>query len=419
MTQRNSALNDRHKALGSKLDGDTWCDMAVPWSYATDPDDEVVAVRTRAGLIDMSAINLIRVAGPDAAAVLDSFVAIEVPKLKPGTARLAVEADEKGAVIDDIMIIRDGRDRFRITHGSGATPQQLADAAEGKDVDIQVDRDTHILSLQGPAALSILDPHTPLDLEALEYFHHAETELFGTPVVIARAGYCGEHGYEIYAAAADAVHLWDAILDRGRGRGVMAVSWTALDILRVEAGLLFFPFDMPEGDTTPWEIGLGWAIDGDKRARHVGKRGIRSACGKERVKQAGIACRTGRAVEPGARICRDGEEVGIVTSAVFSRYLMQSLALVHLKPDHAALGTKLTVADGAGEVDAWWCRSPSTIPCACARDNGAPETAIGMQRLGAAPPLEMRAGMVANPKEVRTSMNALRHGGHGIDRSFA
>ncbi|XSG81499.1 MAG: aminomethyltransferase family protein [Methyloligella sp. ZOD6] len=355
-------MNERHKALGSKLDGETWCDMAVPWSYDSDPDEEVVAVRSRAGLFDISAINLIHVSGPDAAAVLNSIVAIEVPKMEPGTARLGVEVDEDGALIDDIMIIRDARDRFRVTHGSGATPQQLAMAAEGKDVDIQVDRDTHVISLQGPASLDILNPHTPIALEELDYFHHAETTLFDKKVIIARGGYSGERGYEIYASAADIGEIWDAILEEGKALGVVPASWTALDTLRVEAALLFFPFEMPEGDTTPWEVGMHWAIDEDKRAPYVGKKALRKSRGKERVKQAGVVCRSDKAVEPDAKIYRDGEEIGVVTSAVYSRYLMQSLAMVHLKPEHTALGTAVVVKDAEGEHDGTVVRTPFYDP---------------------------------------------------------
>ena len=134
MSQRNSVLNERHRQLGSKLDGDTWNGMPIPWRYASDPHEEVIATRSRAALYDVSALNIVNVSGPDAEAVLDALVSIDVTKLKPGSARLGAEVDERGALVDDIMIIRDAADRFRVSHGSGATPRTLAALAEGRNV---------------------------------------------------------------------------------------------------------------------------------------------------------------------------------------------------------------------------------------------------------------------------------------------
>jgi len=343
MTMRKSALNDRHRALGSKLDGDTFCNMPVPWTYKTDPHDEVVAVRSRAGLYDVSALNLVHVAGSDAAAILDRLVAIDVPALKPGTARLAAEVDESGALIDDVMIICDAPNKYRVSHGSGATPNQLKKVADGRNVSIESDSDVHVLSLQGPTALRTLMPHTPMQLNKLPYFHHNTTTLFGKNVTLSRGGYSGEHGYEIYCASADVGFIWDSILEHGRAHGIIPASWNSLDLIRVEASLLFFPFDMPEGDTTPWEVNMHWAVDLNKKGDYIGKQALLHLHGRERFRQAGIVCRSENAVEPGSRIHKDGNDIGVVTSSSYSRYLMQSLAMVHLLPAHTALGTQVIV----------------------------------------------------------------------------
>lgn len=348
MSLRNSALNERHRQLGSALDGDTWNGMPIPWSYSSDPHEEVIATRTRAALYDVSALNIVNVSGPDAEAVLDQLVSIDVTRLKPGTARLGGEVDERGALVDDIMIIRDAADRFRVSHGSGATPATLARLAEGRKVTIEADRDVHILSLQGPRSLEVLAPHVKGDLAALPYFQHIETALFGVPVLISRGGYSGERGYEVYCAAKDAVGLWDRILVAGRDHGVIPASWTALDLTRVEGGLLFFPYEMPEGDTTPWEVNMDWAVDLDKKADYIGKQAVLQSRGRERVKQAGVLVHHHAAVEGGARLSIDGREVGVVTSASYSRYLMQSLAMVHLQADRAAIGTRVQIANGSG-----------------------------------------------------------------------
>lgn len=344
------------------MDGDTWCDMRVPWTYNSDPHDEVVAVRSRAGLYDVSAINIVHISGEDASTVLDTLVAIEVPKLKPGAARLAAEVDDNGVLIDDIMIIRDGPNKYRVTHGSGATPSQLKKVAKGRKVVIEADGDTHVLSLQGPTSLEVLKPHTPMKLDQLPYLCHGETTLFGKSVTIGRCGYSGERGYEIYCSSADAGDIWDNILAYGKAHGVVPASWTSLELIRVEAALLFFPFDMPEGDTTPWEVNMWWAVDVDKKADYIGKKALLYLRGRERFRQSGVILQRDRAVEPGSRIYKDGKDVGVVTSSSYSRYLMQSLGMVHLLPDHTNLGTQVTVRGQDGDCEGTVVRTPFYDP---------------------------------------------------------
>lgn len=340
---RNSVLNERHRELGSKLDDVIW-GMPIPQHYHTDPHDEVVAVRTRAGLYDVSALNIVNVSGPAALKVLDQLVAIDVTELEPGTSRLAAEVNEEGALVDDIMLICDAKDQYRISHGGGCTQQTLAKLAEGQDVVVEQDHDVHILSLQGPRSVDVLDPEVDVALAGLPYFKHVETTLFGRDVIIARGGYSGERGYEVYCKADDAVHLWDSILEKGHPYGVIPASWDSLDLTRVEAALLFYPFDMPEGDTTPWEVNMHWCIDQNKQGDYIGKEALLKLKGRERFKQAGLVCQSSEAMPEGAKIIKDGKEIGVVTSASYSRYLMQSLAMVHIKAEFSPLGTQVVVA---------------------------------------------------------------------------
>ncbi|WP_289243162.1 aminomethyltransferase family protein [Methylophaga sp. UBA678] len=340
---RNSVLNVRHRELGCTLDGETWNGMPIPWSYHTDVNDEVVAVRTRAGLYDVSGLNIVNVSGPAALKILDKLVTIDVTKLEPGTSRLAGEVNEEGALVDDIMVICDDKEHYRLSHGSGATQQTLAELAKGEDVTVEQDYDVHILSLQGPRSIDILDPELDFDLAQLPYFKHINTTLFGRDVVIARGGYSGERGYEVYCSAADAVYLWDMILEKGQPFGAIPASWDSLDLTRVEAALLFFPFDMPEGDTTPWEVNMDWCVDLDKPGDYIGKDAVLKLKGRERFKQIGLECMTNQAVEIGAKLLIDGKEVGVITSAIYSQYLMKSIAMAHIKPQYSQLGTAVTI----------------------------------------------------------------------------
>ncbi len=354
---RNSVLNGRHKELGATLDIEAWNGMPLPSRYSTDPHDEVIAVRTRAGLYDVTALNILNVTGPESLKLLDQLVSIDVTKLEPGTSRLAAIVNEAGALIDDIMVICDAQDAYRISHGGGATQEALAKLSAGMDVNVEQDFDIHILSLQGPKSLEILNPELDFDLAELPYFKHVETTLFGFDVVISRGGYSGELGYEVYCDAKDAVTIWDTILEKGSPFNVIPASWDSLDLTRVEAGLLFFPNDMPEGDTTPWEVGMDWCIDLDKEGDYVGKDAVLNLKGRERFKHVGIVCQSNEAVEVGAKLIIEGKEVGEVTSPSYSRYLMKSIALVHIKPEVSKIGTKVMVS-GATPVEAYVVETP-------------------------------------------------------------
>jgi aminomethyltransferase len=360
--ERQSVLNERHRQLGSELDGDRWNHMPLPWRYRTDPHEEVIATRTRAALYDVSALNILHVHGPDAQDVLNRLVAIDVTRLKPGTARLAAHVDQEGALTDDVMLMRDAPDAFRVSHGSGATAASLAEVAAGKRVTIEADRDVHVLSLQGPASLAVLSPHCQSALEPLAYLSHVSTKLYGRPVVIGRGGYSGERGYEIYCASSDAVAIWDAVLQTGAVAGVMPASWSALELARVEAALLFYPFDMPEGDTTPWEVNMHWAVDLQKTADYIGKKALLRLRGRERFRQAGLAVEHGEAVAAGAEIFIGRDKVGVVTSTSYSRYLMQSLAMVHLAPNATHLGTRVLIRSHGAERAATVVRTPFYDP---------------------------------------------------------
>ncbi|OIQ96692.1 aminomethyltransferase [mine drainage metagenome] len=359
---RNSVLNGRHITLGSGLDGDTWNDMPVPWSYSTDANDEVFAVRSCAGLFDVSALNLVNVTGPDAESVLNTLVARDVTALKVNAAMIAAELNEVGALCDDIMIVREAANAFMVSHGSGKTLQNLQLLAVGKNIKVEQDTDTHVISLQGPKSLEILSPHVNCKLADLPYFNCVKTTLFGIDVMIGRGGYAAERGYEIYAASKNMLTLWDNILEVGKPLGAIPASWNCLELMRVEGALQFFPFEMPEGDTTPWEAGLGWAVDVNKKADYTGKEAVLKLRERARVLQVGLICTSANAVEAGAKVMKNGVEIGVITSSSYSNYLMLSLALAHVKPEYSAIGTLVEVDGRAGVCEARVAQTPFYDP---------------------------------------------------------
>ncbi len=253
---------------------------------------------------------------------------------------------ERRTVADDAIVFNHGDDGWLFVHGSGASMELLQASAGGKDVHIDFDDDLHIISLQGPTALGLLDTATDADLAAVPYFHHVFVKLFGCDVMISRTGYSGERGYEIFASAADVAELWDAILDAGSGSGVMPASFTALDKVRVEAALLFYGYDMTD-EHHPSEVGLGWTLSRNG-ADYRGKSPALAAIGHERFVGAGILIDHDDAIAGGETLQLDGVDVGTVNSPAYSRRMNQSLALVHLMPMAATPGTEISVVGDAG-----------------------------------------------------------------------
>ena len=340
MSERVSALADHHRALGSEL-GD-WNGMDVAWTYATDPCDEHDAVREAAGLFDVSGLKKVHVRGADALAVADHLISRNMAAIDEGKSAYGPVLTEEGTICDDAIILHMAKDYYLVVHGSGATMARLQESAAGKDVTVEFDDDLHDISLQGPKALTLLDRHMPMDLPKLKYFHQQATTLFGRPVVISRTGYSGERGYEIFATAADVVPIWEAILEQGKAMGVMASSFTCLDKVRVEAALLFYPYDITEA-TTPWEVGFGWAVS-RKKGDFRGKEAVFARQGQDKVALVGIEAAHGDIVDGGASLSLEGRKVGVVNSPAYSHRMKKSLALAHVEPSVAAVGTTLALA---------------------------------------------------------------------------
>ncbi len=335
--------------------------MPIPQKYSTDPYDEVAATRYRAGLIEVTALRMVNVTGPDATKLLNRLLTTDVSKAALGDSHISNIVNEQGGLIDDVLVYVDGANNYRVSHGGGAFEEAVQEVISDYDVTVERDDDVHILSLQGPLALELLDSHTPLDLASLGYFKHQNTTLFGRNVSLARGGYSGERGYEVFCSSSDAPFLWDSILTAGKDKGVMPVSWSCLDIVRVEAGLLFFPYDMPHEDTTPWEVRADWTVDLNKQAFR-GKAALAARKGAERSFITGLEVDSAQAVTPGARVFSGGTDVGVITSSTYSRHLMKSLALAQITPSHTGLGTALEVNEDGQKVHATVVRTPFYDP---------------------------------------------------------
>ncbi len=357
VTWRKSALAERHRALGSTLE--PWNGMPTGWEYDEDINTGYTAVRTKAGLMDISGLNIVHIVGSDAEFVLNRTITRDSRKLAPGKASYTTMLDDRGMLVDDGILYRTGPNSWLIVHGSGTTLEQLNKEAAGRDVAVLFDSDMQILSLQGPNSIDYLEQHIP-GLRDLKYFHHTDTQLFGYPVLISRTGYTGERGYEIYCKFNHAVDIWDTILETGTDYGIVPVQFSALDMFRVESALLFFPDDMSEahpfdddlpGDTL-WELGLDFAVSpSNEEFRGIAQHKARE--GKERFKMYGVELDSDQPAEAGDRILDDqGNDVGVVTAGMYSPLTKRSVALARLNPEMATEGVSVQIKGASGTTAA-------------------------------------------------------------------
>lgn len=347
LSWRFSVLADRHRALGSKLED--WSGMGTAWTYDKDIYAEHIAVRTKAGLMDVSGLKKVHLVGPHAIAVLDYITTRDINKVYPGKSVYACMLDDRGMFTDDCIVYRTGPNSFMLVHGSGSGHEQIVKAAMGRNVAVLFDDDLHDLSLQGPVAVDFLAQHVP-GIRDLKYFHHMQTTLFGAPVMISRTGYTGERGYEIFVRGQDAPMVWDTILDKGKSMGIIPVCFSVLDMLRVESYLLFYPYDnsqmYPFPDQVPgdslWELGLDFTVS-------PGKTGFRGAeehyklKGRERFKIFGVLVEHDGPVDLGDEVWADGRKVGVVTCPSYSKLTKKSMGIARLEVPYAKQGTPLEI----------------------------------------------------------------------------
>ncbi len=348
---RFSALMDRHRALGSNLED--WSGMGTAWSYSKgDPDAEYMAIRTKAGLMDVSGLKKVHITGHAASHVIDRATTRDPERIMPGRAIYASMLNDAGKFVDDCIIYRMGPNSYTVVHGSGQGHEQLTMAATGRDVSLRFDDNLHDLSLQGPLAVEFLEKHIP-GVRALPYMSHMPASIYGKPITLSRTGYTGERGYEIFVRGQDAGEVWDRILEEGKSMGIIPCRFTTLDMLRTESYLLFFPFDNSEmypfenegpGDTL-WELGLDFTVT-------PGKTGFRGAeehyrlKGRERFKISGMMLEGTNVPGNGAPVFKGSQQVGLVTQAMHSPLNNWTVAIARLPVADANNGTALEVRCG-------------------------------------------------------------------------
>jgi aminomethyltransferase len=343
-----------------------WAGHQVASSYEPTPDHEYAAVRNSAALFDVTPLHKYLIGGRDAERLLDRMVTRDVTKSQVGQVLYTPWCDARGKVIDDGTVSRLAESTFRLT---SAEPnlRWLSMNAVGLQVTIDdVSERTAALALQGPLSRAILEQLSPGHIASLEYFRFTQTTMRGIPVTISRTGYTGDLGYELWVDAEHAVPVWDALIAAGTPYGITPAGIWALDIARIEAGLIMLDVDyfsthhalIEDQKSSPFEINLGWTV-----SRNKGPFTGRRALANERISPAAWAF-VGLAVDwdsleaihaerrlpprlpsvawrTSQPVYRGGAQVGYATSGCWSPLLKKYLALAHLQSPHYAVGNRL------------------------------------------------------------------------------
>ncbi len=340
---RQTPLFAAQRALGAKMvDFAGWL---LPVSYSG-VIDEHTAVRTKAGLFDVSHMGEVVVRGPQSLPFLQKLTCNDVARLEAGRVHYSALTTPEGTFVDDLLIYRLDEQEYLLVTNAGNSPKDMAWLLEHAirfDVEVLDHSDAWaLLSLQGPRALQILGPLAGVPLAPLRYYRFLRTDVLGVPCIVSRTGYTGEDGFEIYAPTAAAAGLWGEILASGVEHGVRPAGLGARDTLRLEAKMALYGNDIDE-TTTVLEADLASIVKlekGDFLGRAVLER--QATQGVTR-KLAGFEMK-GRAIaRHGHPVVAGGRRVAQVTSGTHSPTLRKSIGLAYLPIDCSAPGTEFDV----------------------------------------------------------------------------
>ncbi|WP_137814971.1 glycine cleavage system aminomethyltransferase GcvT [Gandjariella thermophila] len=343
---RRTPLHAEHEVLGARF-----VDFAG-WRMPVRYDSELAehhAVRDAAGLFDLSHMGEIRVRGAEAGPALDHAVVGHASKIAVGRARYSLLCRPDGGVLDDLIVYRTAESEFLVVANAANADLVLAELREraaGFAAEVVDDSaDTALIALQGPVAARVLAELTDADLDGLRYYASVPARVAGREVLLARTGYTGEDGFELFCPAGDAVPLWRALLDAGRPHGVRPAGLGCRDSLRLEAGMALYGNELTVA-TNPYQANLGRVVKLDKPADFVGRAALAEIA--ERGVDTVLVGLTGtgrRAPRHGYPVLdpATGTEIGTVTSGAPSPTLGHPIAMAYVRRQYAAPGTKLAV----------------------------------------------------------------------------
>jgi aminomethyltransferase len=363
-----TAFHARTSALCESMSWRDWAGYFAVSTYEVHHEREYNAIRNAAALIDISPLFKYRVSGRDATRLVDRVITRDAGKIAVGQVAYTHWCDGEGKVIDDGTVSHLGPDLYRWT---AAEPnlRWITQNALGLHVKVEdISDKTAALALQGPMSRAVLEScaETEVPLGTLKYFRVTRGRVGDIPVEVSRTGYTGDLGYEVWVDAPRAVELWDALIEAGRPYDVTPAGMLALDVARIEAGLILLDVDyvgskkalVPSQKYTPYEIGLGRLVHLDK-APFVGQAALRKEAGEGPKRQlvglevdwdhlerlydeAGLPPQLpATASRLSVPVSRDGRQVGKATSTTWSPTLKKMIALATVASKAAVVGTDL------------------------------------------------------------------------------
>lgn len=349
MTQAQNTLNktplfETHKSLNAKMiDFGGWF-MPVQYSGII---EEHKAVRNAAGLFDLSHMGEIEVSGHQALEFLQYVTTNDVSKLAEWQAHYTFMLYPDGGIVDDLIVYRQPDKYLLVVNASNAQKDLLwlkeTQTLKGFDLTIR-DRSwaTALISIQGPKSVEILKPHVNINLDEIDYYHFGQGQVGDAPGLIARTGYTGEDGFEIFVNRVYAEKVWNLLMGAGKDQGLLPIGLGARDTLRLEAKMALYGNDI-DASTNPLDAGLAWAVKMEK-GDFCGKRFLQTVkqAGPKR-KLVGFEVKDKAIARHGYPVAKGAKMVGKVTSGAPSPTLGKNIGLAYVPVDSSAIGTKLEV----------------------------------------------------------------------------
>jgi aminomethyltransferase len=343
-----TALYDWHVGAGATMVDFAGWSMPVHYGSIV---HEHVATRTAAALFDVSHMGRLRFHGDRAAAFLDQLVTRRVANLTDGQIKYGLVTNESGGILDDVLVyrLRDAIGEsviFMVVNASNR--KKILDwiARHGPETwgvhVVDQTRDTSMIAVQGPKAISIVNPSIDVDVDALKYYRGTGCRFGETAIFCSRTGYTGEDGCELIVPATEAEEIWQRLIDTGADQGICAAGLAARDTLRLEAGMPLYGHELNE-DILPYQAGLGFAVNVKDRD-FFGRAAILDA--KNDVSQprrVGLMMQGKRAAREGYAVYDGNHRVGTVTSGTFSPTLNRPIAMAYVRPDAVDVGRPLEV----------------------------------------------------------------------------
>jgi aminomethyltransferase len=341
---RRTALYDAHLALGAKIVPFGGFEMPVQYAGILKEHD---AVRKRAGLFDLSHMAQFALRGADVGTWAESLTVNKVANMKPGQARYNIFTNERGGAHDDVIFYRLGEDRWLLVVNASNAEKMWAHVQANRAGDVQLTNlhgERALIAIQGPRSREWLQPFLEAELAPLKYYACCETRVRGSreTIVLARTGYTGEDGFELFLPAEDAVGVWDLLLAANRAQGLEPCGLGARDVLRLEAGMPLYGHEMTE-EITPLQAGLGWALKFDKPAFRGKEALLAQRDGGDYARIVGLVMEGRVPARAGYPVLAGGARVGEIRSGSFGPSLGKNVATALIAPSAATEGTALEV----------------------------------------------------------------------------